>query len=124
MKIAGTEINDHKHIVISLCSIFGIGKSLSIKILTEANIPLTKKVKDLSLTEQQTLSNILNSDQYLINTDLRKTILSNIERLVSIRCYRGIRLKKGLPAHGQNTHTNAKTAKRNSLFKSKKEMNK
>ena len=114
MKIAGTEISDNKHIVISLCGIFGIGKSTAIKILEKIQVPQNKKVKDLSDLEQQRLIDEL--EKYTITNDLKRQILNNINRLVSIRCYRGTRLQKGLPAHGQRTHTNSKTSRRNSVF--------
>jgi small subunit ribosomal protein S13 len=117
MKIAGTEISDNKHVVISLCGIFGIGKTTSIKILEKLALPKNKKVKDLTDLEQQMLADEL--DNYVINNDLQREILNNINRLVSINCYRGKRLKAGLPSHGQRTHANGKTAKRNSKFGSR-----
>lgn len=114
MKIAGTEISDRKHVVISLCGIFGIGKTTAIKILQKVNIPQSTKVKDLNDVEQQSLIDEL--DNYTITNDLKRKILNNINRLVSIRCYKGLRLQKGLPARGQRTHTNSKTARRNGVF--------
>ena len=105
---------DKKQIVISLCGIFGIGRSTSKKILDKISIPHEKKVKDLTDMEQQKLADEL--ENYTITNDLQREILSNINRLVSINCYRGKRLKAGLPAHGQRTHTNRKTARRNSKF--------
>lgn len=117
MKIAGTEISDNKHIVISLCGIFGIGKTTSIKILQKLSIPQNKKVKDLTDKEQQKLADEL--ENYTITNDLQREVLNNINRLVSINCYRGKRLRAGLPSHGQRTHANGKTAKRNNKFGSK-----
>lgn len=121
MKIAGTEISDKKQVVISLCGIFGIGKSTSKKILDKVNISHKKKVKDLSDSEQQKIAEEL--ENYTITNDLQREIVNNITRLVSINCYRGKRLKAGLPSHGQRTHTNGKTAKRNSKFVGKTNQN-
>jgi len=118
MKIAGTEIRDDKHVVISLRGIFGIGKTTAIKILEKVNIPPSKKVKELTDAEQQSLVDEL--DNYTITNDLKRKILNNINRLVTIRCYKGLRLQKGLPARGQRTHTNSKTARRNSVFGGRK----
>lgn len=115
MKIAGTEISDKKHVVISLTEIFGIGKSTAIKILNESNIIHSKKVKDLTDSEKQQLSDVL--DKYTIEHDLRRKVLDNINHHVLIRSYRGIRIQKGLPVNGQRTHTNAKSSKRCSPFR-------
>jgi small subunit ribosomal protein S13 len=118
MKIAGTEISDKKHVVISLQGIFGIGATTSKKILDKLKISQTKKVKDLTDMEQQKIAEEL--ENYTITNDLNREIINNINRLVAINCYRGKRLKAGLPSHGQRTHTNGKTAKRNSKFSIKK----
>ena len=114
MKIAGTEISDKKHVVISLQGIFGIGATTAKKILDKLKITQTKKVKDLSDLEQQKIAEEL--ENYTITNDLNREITTNISRLVAINCYRGKRLKAGLPSHGQRTHTNGKTSKRNSKF--------
>lgn len=122
MKIAGTEISDKKHVVISLQGIFGIGASTAKKILAKLAIQSTKKVKDLTDIEQHKIAEEL--ENYTITNDLQREIINNINRLVAVNCYRGVRLRKGLPSHGQRTHTNGKTAKRNSKFSINKNVNK
>jgi small subunit ribosomal protein S13 len=117
MKIAGTEISDNKQIVISLCGIFGIGRSTSKKILDKLKIPHEKKVKDLTELEQQHIAEEL--ENYTITNDLKREIINNKNQLIIINCYRGKRLKAGLPSHGQRTHSNGKTASRNSDFTGK-----
>lgn len=114
MKIAGKEISDKKHVVISLCGIYGIGRPTSKKILGKLGIKESTLVRDLTDTQQRDIVNEL--DNYLINMELKRRILDNVANLIAIQCYRGIRLRKGLPARGQNTHTNSKTCRRNSLL--------
>jgi small subunit ribosomal protein S13 len=108
--IAGVELPKSKRVVIGLTYIYGIGKSISQEILQKANIDESKKVQDLSMDEEKILRDIIQND-YVVEGSLRTTIAMNIKRLMEIGCYRGIRHKRGLPVHGQRTHTNARTRK-------------
>ena len=109
-RIAGVNISDVKHVVISLTGIYGIGSTRAKKICTELNIPPTKKVKDLLENEIEAIRQKLAA--YTIEGDLRREVSMNIKRLQEIGCYRGIRHRKGgLPLRGQRTRTNARTRK-------------
>lgn len=109
-RIAGTDIPADKTIVISLTYIYGIGPTLSKKIIKALDIEETVRTKDL--TEEQ-LSNIgtLIEKDYVIEGQLRRQETQDIARLKNISCYRGSRHKMGLPVRGQRTKTNARTRK-------------
>lgn len=108
--IAGVEIPNNKRVVIGLSYIYGIGKSTAQKILKQAEIDENKKVKDLTVEEEKEIRNIIQND-YIVEGTLRTQTTMNIKRLMEIGCYRGLRHKRGLPVHGQRTHTNARTRK-------------
>ena len=110
MRIIGVNIPDHKRIEIALTYIYGIGRVRSGKILSEAGIDWDKKAKDITEEEATQLRRII-EDQGRIEGDLRKELQINIKRLMDIGCYRGLRHRRGLPARGQRTHTNARTRK-------------
>ena len=107
-RIAGIELLPNKRIEIGLVSIYGIGRSLSNRILKEVKINPDKKVKDLTDAETQSLRNAIEK-KYVIEGDLRREVMMNIRRLKEINSYRGIRHKKKLPVRGQRTKTNART---------------
>ncbi len=109
-RIAGVELPPNKAAVIGLTAIYGIGRSRSERILHEAGINPNTKIKDLTEDEINRLRHII-EENYKIEGDLRQEIKSNISRLISISCYRGIRHKKGLPVRGQRTRCNARTRK-------------
>ena len=106
--LAGIELPKDKRVVIGLTYIFGIGKSISSKILKKAKIDENKKVKDLTIEEEKTLREII-QDEIIVEGELRTQVAMDIKRLMEIGCYRGIRHKKGFPVRGQRTHTNART---------------
>jgi len=106
--LAGIELPKDKRVVIGLTYIFGIGKSISSKILKKAKINENKKVKDLTVEEEKTLREII-QDEIIVEGELRTQVAMDIKRLMEVGCYRGIRHKKGLPVRGQRTHTNART---------------
>ena len=110
MRIAGVDILDNKRGEIALTYIFGIGKSLSQKILFDAGIDLSKKVSDWSEEESNKIRNII-SESYKIEGDLKSEVRLNIKRLLDIGCYRGIRHRVGLPLRGQKTKNNSRTRK-------------
>ena len=106
-RIAGVNIPNHQHAIIALTAIFGIGRTTSGKICEAAGIAQTSKIKDLTETEIERLREGV--AQFTVEGDLRREITMNIKRLMDLGCYRGFRHRKGLPARGQRTRTNART---------------
>lgn len=109
-RIAGVDIPRDKRVEISLTYIYGIGKSSSQEILTQAAIDPDTRVKDLSEAEVTQLRQIIDNS-YTVEGDLRREVNMNIKRLTEIGCYRGLRHRRHLPVHGQRTKTNARTRK-------------
>lgn len=107
-RIAGVNIPDNKRIEISLTYIYGIGKSLSSKILKEAQINPSIRTKDLTNDKLEKIRNIIEKN-YKVEGELKMLISQNIKRLKEINTYRGIRHSKNLPVRGQRTKTNART---------------
>ncbi|AWX70279.1 30S ribosomal protein S13 [Mycoplasmopsis anatis] len=108
-RILNVEIPNDKRVVVSLTYIYGIGPSLAKKICAEAGISEDARVKNLSEDE---LSKIREAAKhYTTEGDLRREVNLNIKRLMEIKCYRGIRHRKGLPVRGQSTQKNARTRK-------------
>ncbi|HOP86892.1 MAG TPA: 30S ribosomal protein S13 [Syntrophorhabdaceae bacterium] len=120
-RIAGVDIPRDKRIEIALTYIYGIGRTLSNKILAEAGISPDKRTNALSDEEIAKIRDII-ENSYKVEGDLRKEVSINIKRLMDIGCYRGLRHRKGLPVRGQRTRTNARTRKgpRKSQMKRKK----
>lgn len=120
-RIAGVDIPRDKRIEIALTYIYGIGRTLSNKILAEAGINPDKRTNALSDEEIAKIRDII-ENSYKVEGDLRKEVSINIKRLMDIGCYRGLRHRKGLPVRGQRTRTNARTRKgpRKSQMKRKK----
>ncbi|MEK9175738.1 MAG: 30S ribosomal protein S13 [Patescibacteria group bacterium] len=112
VRIAGVNIPDDKKIAISLCYIYGVGKSLSHKILESAQIDLNKRTKELTAPEINKLREIIEKN-YRVEGDLRREITLHIKRLKDIGSYRGWRHKKNLPVRGQRTKTNSRTRRGN-----------
>ena len=110
--MAGVNIPDNKRIVIALTYIFGIGRSLSQKILTEANIDHSKKASDLTSEEINRLRETIEK-KHQTEGNLKRTIMMNIKRLKDVGSYRGIRHSRGLPVRGQQTRTNSRTVRGN-----------
>ncbi len=108
-RIAGVNIPTHKHVVISLTAIYGIGRSRASEICHKVGIEPTTKVKDL--TEEQVDQIRSEIGNYTVEGDLRREVSMNIKRLMDLGCYRGIRHRRGLPVRGQRTRTNARTRK-------------
>lgn len=108
-RIAGVNIPDNKHAVISLTYIFGIGRPTAAKICEAVGIESTVKIKDL--TDEQL--DIIRTEvaKYSTEGDLRREVSMNIKRLMDLACYRGIRHRRGLPLRGQRSKTNARTRK-------------
>ena len=109
-RIAGINLPQNKRVEIGLTYIYGIGRSLSNKILKEAGVNPDKKVADLTDEEIAKLRDIIEK-KLKVEGELRREVASNIKRLIQIKCYRGIRHLRGLPVRGQRTKTNARTRK-------------
>jgi len=109
-RIAGVDLPKNERIEIGLTRIFGIGKSLSNKILKDTGVEPNKRVKDLTDEEIVKIRNEIEKN-YKVEGELRKEISMNIKRLVDIGCYRGLRHMSQLPVRGQRTRTNARTRK-------------
>jgi small subunit ribosomal protein S13 len=107
-RVAGIDIPVNKQAWVSLQYIYGIGPTLSYKILDQAKIAPDIKVKDLTEEEVNKLREIIDK-QYRVEGELRKEINFNIKRLIEIGSYRGLRHRHGLPVRGQRTRTNART---------------
>lgn len=109
-RVAGIDIPNNKRGEIALTYIFGIGKSSAQQILKKAGIDYDTKVKDIPEADLDKIRKIVDSD-YTIEGNLRATVRMNIKRLMDIGSYRGLRHRRGLPARGQRTKTNARTRK-------------
>jgi small subunit ribosomal protein S13 len=109
-RIAGVDLPRNKQMEFALTAIYGIGRSISKKILTEAKIPLNKNSDEITEGDVAKIREILER-AHKVEGDLRREITLNIKRLVDLGCYRGIRHRKGLPVRGQRTHSNARTRK-------------
>ncbi len=109
-RIAGVDLPRDKRSEIGLTYIFGIGRSVSQKILQKAGIDYDTRIKDLTEEEVGKLRQIIDNE-YTVEGDLRREVSMNIKRLKEIGCYRGIRHRRGLPVRGQRSKTNARTRK-------------
>jgi len=109
-RIAGVDIPKNKRVEISLTYILGIGRARSNDILEKAGINKDTRVKELTESEVKILKDII-ENEYKVEGELRKEVRLNIKRLKDIKCYRGLRHRRGLPVRGQKTKTNARTRK-------------
>ncbi|HOX54740.1 MAG: 30S ribosomal protein S13 [Candidatus Omnitrophica bacterium] len=109
-RILGLDLPKDKRIEISLTYFYGIGRTLSNKILKDANIDPNKRAKDLSEEEISKIAALIQKN-YRVEGDLKREIAQNVKRLIDIGSYRGSRHRRGLPARGQRTRTNARTRK-------------
>lgn len=109
-RIAGVDIPNEKRIVVALTYIYGIGRTTSVKILAEAGISESIRAGALSDADIAQIRRIIDS-KYKVEGDLRKEVQMNIKRYMDLGSYRGLRHRRGLPVHGQRTHTNARTRK-------------
>ena len=109
-RISGVNIPLNKRVEIGLTYIYGVGRSTSNKLLAELSIEPDRKVRDLTEEEVIRLREAIDAG-LTVEGDLRRERSQNIKRLQEIGCYRGLRHRRGLPVHGQNTKTNARTRK-------------
>lgn len=109
-RISGIDLPKNKRVVIALTYIFGIGNASAEKICEAAGVDPNKRTHALTDDEANKLRQII-STEYKVEGPLRTEIQMNIKRLMDIGCYRGLRHRRGLPVHGQNTKNNARTRK-------------
>ena len=110
-RISGVDLPGHKKIAIALTSIYGVGRKTALEIAKKAGIHLDKKTADLSAEEVNAIRQVIDSDAYMVEGDLRREVSLNIKRLVDLGNYRGLRHRRSLPVRGQRTKTNARTRK-------------
>jgi small subunit ribosomal protein S13 len=111
-RIAGVNLPNDKKVDVALTYLYGLGLTLSLKILAEMNVDKNKRVKDLTEEEVNKLRNEIEK-KYRVEGELRREVLGNIKRLKEIGCYRGSRHAKNLPVRGQRTKTNSRTVRGN-----------
>jgi len=109
-RIAGVDLPRDKRVGIGLTYIYGIGMTTATKILDSTGINPDTRVRDLSEDETVALRDYIDKNLH-VEGDLRREVSQNIKRLMEIGSYRGLRHRRGLPVHGQRTHTNARTRK-------------
>ncbi len=108
-RILGVDIPSSKKVVYALCSLYGVGLQRSNRVLKEAGVDGDKRARDLTTSEVSRIQRVL--DKLLLEGDLRRKVNDDIDRLMRIRSYRGRRHQVKLPARGQRTRTNARTAR-------------
>ena len=109
-RIAGVNIPSHKRVEVALTYIHGIGDTFAKRICANVSIPPERRVSQLTESEIIQIREVIDRD-YMVEGDLRREVAMNIKRLMDLGCYRGLRHRRGLPVHGQRTHTNARTRK-------------
>jgi small subunit ribosomal protein S13 len=109
-RIAGVDIPREKRVEVALTYVYGIGRTTSQKVLEAAGVNPDTRVRNLTEDEVARIRSYI--DQSLrVEGDLRRDVAQEIKRKIEIGCYQGVRHRKGLPVHGQRTHTNARTRK-------------
>ena len=109
-RIAGVNIPTNKRVVIALQYIHGIGAKKASEICEKVAIPAERRVAQLTDNEVLQIREMIDRD-YIVEGDLRREVSMNIQRLMDLGCYRGLRHRRNLPVRGQRTHTNARTRK-------------
>lgn len=107
-RISGVDIPRDKRVEVSLSYIYGIGRPTALKICSQTNIAPETKVRDLTDDEVGRIREVIDKN-FVVEGELRKQVRQDIQRLIEINSYRGIRHRRGLPARGQRTKTNART---------------
>jgi len=110
-RISGIDLPREKRIEIALTYIFGIGSTTATRLLAHTGIDPNKRVKELTEEDEKRLREAIDTLSLRLEGDLRREVQGNIKRLMDIGCYRGLRHRRGLPARGQRTKTNARTRK-------------
>jgi small subunit ribosomal protein S13 len=109
-RISGVDIPREKRLEVSLTYIFGIGRTTAHQVCEATGIDASTRVRDLTDEEVARLRGFIDPN-YKVEGDLRRDVAQDIKRKIEINCYEGIRHRRGLPVHGQRTHTNARTRK-------------
>ena len=109
-RIAGVNLPTNKRVVIALRYIYGIGPTNARQICQKVGIEDKRRVNQLTEDEIIRIRDVIDRD-WTVEGDLRREVAMNIKRLMDLGCYKGLRHRKGLPVHGQRTHTNARTRK-------------
>jgi small subunit ribosomal protein S13 len=109
-RIAGVNLPTNKRVVIALQYIHGIGQKAADTIMKATNLPMERRVSQLTDAEILQIREMIDRD-FTVEGDLRRETAMNIKRLMDLGCYRGLRHRRGLPVRGQRTHTNARTRK-------------
>ncbi|MDP2341931.1 MAG: 30S ribosomal protein S13 [Deltaproteobacteria bacterium] len=109
-RISGVDLPRNKKMHIALTYVYGIGPVTALRVLTKANVDPLKRSDDVGEDEIARIRDVLETS-VKVEGDLRRDVALNIKRLMDLGCYRGLRHRKGLPVHGQRTHTNARTRK-------------
>jgi len=110
-RIAGVDLPKNKKMGTALTYIYGIGPFAAVKILKKANVDRDMRTEGLSEDDVARIRDVI-EQSYQVEGDLRRQVSMNIKRLMDLGCYRGLRHRKGLPVHGQRTHSNARTRRR------------
>ena len=108
-RIAGVNIPDHKHAVISLTYVYGIGRTRAKAVCAATGVNEAAKISTLTEAEMDSIRNEIGN--FTVEGDLRREVAMNIKRLMDLGCYRGVRHRRNLPLRGQRTKTNARTRK-------------
>jgi small subunit ribosomal protein S13 len=109
-RIAGVNIPTNKRVEVALTYIYGIGPATAKRICEQVGVPPERRVNELTDAEVARVRESIDRNQS-VEGDLRREVAMNIKRLMDLGCYRGLRHRRGLPVHGQRTHTNARTRK-------------
>jgi small subunit ribosomal protein S13 len=109
-RLVGVDLPRDKRVEIALTYIFGIGRTRALETLAATGVNAETRVRDLSDEDVVRLRDYIEAS-YRVEGDLRREVASDIKRKVEIGCYQGLRHRRGLPVHGQRTHTNARTRK-------------
>ena len=109
-RLAGVDLPREKRLEVALTYIYGIGRSLARRILSEAEVSTAVRVKDLTEDQVNKLRRVIEGG-YQVEGDLKRQVSMDVKRLMDIGCYRGLRHRRGLPVRGQRTRTNARTRK-------------
>ena len=109
-RISGVDLPREKRVEVALTYIFGIGRTRADETLAATGVNPDTRVKDLTEDEVTRIRDYIDAN-FTTEGDLRREVRQNTARLMEIGCYRGLRHRKGLPVHGQRTHTNARTRK-------------
>lgn len=110
-RLLGVDIPNDKRVEFALQYIYGIGPARAKHICEVAEIPETMRAHELNEEHINNIMKVIADEQYKLEGDLRRDVMSNLKRLTAIKSYRGLRHLRGLPVRGQRTSTNARTRK-------------